>query len=298
MIMDLNYRHLEYFWATAHDGNLTRTAERLNVSQSALSVQIKKLEERLGSALFERRGRTLHLTEVGRIALDYADTIFAAGNEMLGVLQNAERPRELIRVGSMATLSRNFQIEFLRPLRERSNVEIVLRSGSTMELLRGLESLNLDIVLLNQPPPKDTMSPFISHRLAEWRVSLMGSKAHRKSASSLEELLREQPVLLPTTDSNIRLGFDSLVSRLSITPIIAAEVDDMAMLRLLAREGIGMAVIPPIVVRDELKAGQLFELTTLPDIAETFYAVTLQRRFPNRLVEELLQSRDFGPAEF
>ncbi|RBC45361.1 LysR family transcriptional regulator, partial [Xanthomonas oryzae pv. oryzae] len=43
----LNYNHLRYFWAVAHDGNLTRTAERLNLTQSALSVQIRKLEERL-----------------------------------------------------------------------------------------------------------------------------------------------------------------------------------------------------------------------------------------------------------
>ena len=69
---DLNYRHLRYFWAVARDGNLTRTAERLNLSQSALSVQIRKLEERLGHALFERYGRQLHLTEAGRIALLHA----------------------------------------------------------------------------------------------------------------------------------------------------------------------------------------------------------------------------------
>ena len=73
---DMNYNHLRYFWAVAHEGNLTRTAEKLNLSQSALSVQIRKLEDRLGHALFERRGRQLHLTEAGRITLDYADTIF------------------------------------------------------------------------------------------------------------------------------------------------------------------------------------------------------------------------------
>ena len=83
---DMNYNHLRYFWAVAHDGNLTRTAGKLNLSQSALSVQIKKLEDRLGHALFERRGRQLHLTEAGRITLDYADTIFDAGKDLLGTL--------------------------------------------------------------------------------------------------------------------------------------------------------------------------------------------------------------------
>ena len=59
----LNFNHLRYFWAVAHEGNLTRTAKRLNVTQSAVSVQIRKLEERLGHALFEREGRGLKLTE-------------------------------------------------------------------------------------------------------------------------------------------------------------------------------------------------------------------------------------------
>ncbi len=71
----MNYHHLRYFQAIATTGNLTRAAERLNVSPS-LSVQLKALEEQLGQLLFERRGRSLHLTEAGKIALDYATTVF------------------------------------------------------------------------------------------------------------------------------------------------------------------------------------------------------------------------------
>ncbi len=93
---ELNYLHLRYFWAVAHDGNLTRAAERLNLSQSALSSQIKKLEERLGHQLFERRGRALHLTEAGRIALDHADAIFTAGQELVGSLRESGRARQAI----------------------------------------------------------------------------------------------------------------------------------------------------------------------------------------------------------
>ena len=139
----LNFHHLRYFWAVAHDGNLTRTAERLNLSQSALSVQIRKLEERLGHALFERRGRQLHLTEAGRIALDRADTIFAAGEELVGTLRETGRSRNILRVGALATLSRNFQIQFLQPVLGRDDVEVVLRSGTSWELLQALESLGL-----------------------------------------------------------------------------------------------------------------------------------------------------------
>lgn len=287
---DLNYHHLRYFRAVAHDGNLTRTAERLNLSQSALSIQIKHLEERLGHALFERRGRQLYLTEAGRIALDRADTIFAAGEELIETLKETGRSRRAIRIGALATLSRNFQIEFLRPIMGRSDVDMILRSGSTSELLRALETLNLDIVLLNQPPMADSVTPFIAQHIYQQRVSLVGKPSFGTPGATLADLLAKHPVVLPTLESGVRSQFEALIARLGLTPQIAAEVDDMAMMRLLAREGAGLAVLPPIVVKGELEAGTLVEFDALPGMIESFYAVTIKRRFPNPLLKPLLQS--------
>lgn len=286
---DLNYHHLRYFWAVAHDGNLTRTAQRLNLSQSALSVQIKRLEERLGHALFERRSRQLHLTEAGRITLDHADAIFAAGKELLGTLQGTGQTRRAVRVGALATLSRNFQISFLRPLLTRPDVEVIVRSGTMADLMLGLETLNLDVALTNQPPARDASASHVAHRLAEQRVSLVGLPHRIGAGVSLEELLANQPIVLPTADSSIRIGFDALVDQLDLRPQIAAEVDDMAMMRLFVREGVGLGVLPPIVVTDELESGSMREAHPLPGIVETFYAVTPARKFPNPLVRELLQ---------
>ena len=285
---DLNYHHLRYFWAVAHDGNLTRTAERLNLSQSALSVQIRKLEERLGHALFERRGRQLHLTEAGRLALDHADTIFAAGHDLIGTLAGTGRTRQALRVGALATLSRNFQISFLKPMLGQDDVEIILRSGSAEELFAGLESLNLDILLTNQLPPQDHVSPFTTHRIAEQKVGLIGSRQRIQGHPDLASLLAKNAVILPSSGSSVRQGFDALIERQGIRPNIAAEVDDMAMMRLLVRDDAGVAVIPPIVVQDEISTGQLWESDVSLDLTESFYAVTMKRKFPNPLVAKLL----------
>lgn len=285
----LNYNHLRYFWAVAHDGNLTRTAERLNLTQSALSVQIRKLEDQLGHSLFERRGRQLHLTEAGQIVLDHADAIFATGEEMLGTLRQTGAARQALRVGSLATLSRNFQLEFLRPVLGRTDIDLILRSGSAAELLRALEALNLDLVVLNHAPPGDALTPLVAHRLAERPISLVGTPDRLGRAASLADRLRTHPIILPTLDSSIRSGFDALTDRLGVRPQIVAEVEDMAMMRLLAREDIGLAVLPPIVVKDEIAAGVLVEGDQLPGIVETFHAVTMARRFPNPLVRLLLQ---------
>lgn len=286
----LNYNHLRYFWAVAHDGNLTRTARRLNLTQSALSVQIHKLEERLGHPLFERRGRQLHLTEAGKIVLDHADAIFATGEELLGTLMQAGAARQALRVGSLATLSRNFQMEFLRPVLGRTDIDLILRSGSAGELLRMLEALNLDVVLLNQAPPGDALTSFVTHRVAERAVSLVGTPDRLRPQASLADRLRLHPIILPTLDSSVRSGFDALADHLGVRPQIVAEVEDMAMMRLLAREDIGLAVLPPIVVKDEITAGVLVEGEQLPGIVESFHAVTIARRFPNPLVRLLLQS--------
>ena len=285
----LNYNHLRYFWAVAHDGNLTRTAARLNVTQSALSVQIRKLEERLGHALFERRGRQLHLTEVGRITLDHADAIFATGDELLGTLRDAGASRRALRLGAQATFSRNFLMEFLQPVLGRTDVELIVRSGTPGELLASLQALSLDIVLINHAPASDALTPFISHRLTERSVSLIGTPARFLESCSLAARLQAHPLILPTRETSIRMEFDALVDRLGIRPNIVAEVDDMAMLRLLARQDLGRAVLPAIVVKDEIAAGTLVAGDPLNGISERFYAVTLDRRFPNPLLAELIR---------
>ncbi|WP_417310438.1 LysR family transcriptional regulator [Devosia sp.] len=286
---ELNFHHLRYFHLVARLGNLTRAAEQLNVSQSAVSTQIRLLEERLGQPLFERRGRTLVLTEAGRIALDHAETIFATGEELLNTL--GERPssrRQVLRVGSLATLSRNFQIGFLRPLLGRDDVEIVVRSGALGDLLKNLEAQRLDVVLSNIAPPRDAATPWISHTIAEQPVSLIGTPERTASGATFQELLVGEPLILPTVETSIRSGVDALFDRLHIRPRIAAEIDDMAMIRLLARDGVGLAVVPPIVVKDELASGELVEVDHFPRLTEIFYAVTLARRFPNTLLRELI----------
>ena len=168
----LNYHHLRYFREVAHEGHLTRVAERLNLSQSALSSQIRALEDRLGHVLFERVGRRLELTEVGRITLDHADRIFETGEELIATLSQAGTAVPTLRVGALSTLSRNFQIRFLEPVLARGDTEIVLRSGDAEILLGALKALSLDVVLSTEPPKGDP--GFIAHRIAEQPVAIHG----------------------------------------------------------------------------------------------------------------------------
>jgi LysR family transcriptional activator of nhaA len=202
--------------------------------------------------------------------------------------------RQVLRVGALTTLSRNFQLEFLRPLVGRPDVELIVRSGSMRDLLAELEAHAIDVVLSNSAAPKDARARFRNHLLNEQPVSLVGRHRENKRKFRFPDDLRNEPILLPSLDSGIRVGFDHLMDLAGIRPIILAEVDDMAMLRLLAREREGVTLVPPIVVRDELQMGVLVEHYRIPQLSESFYAIVLKRQFPNQLLSGLL-TRDAGP---
>ena len=229
------------------------------------------------------------LTEVGRIALDYAETIFSTGEELLDTLRGqGSDSRRILRVGAISVLSRNFQLGLLRPLMGRSDVELVIRSGSMRELLAQLEAQTLDIVLSNMPVPRDAQTAWRSILLDEQAVSLVGRPARGQKRLRFPQDLRTIPVVLPSLGSSIRLAFDGIMEQAGIRPIVLAEVDDMAMLRLLARESDAVTLVPAVVVQDELESGALVERVRLRDVRERFYATVPTRRFPNPLLREIL----------
>ena len=284
----LNFHHLRYFWAVAKEGNLTRAAAQLHVSQSALSAQIKQLEGQLGQQLFQRTGRTLSLTEAGQLALNYAETIFATGNELVAVLREGRREeRQVLRIGAVATVSRNFQENFIRPVLDRPDVELMLVSGSLPELLSRLRVHSVDLILSNQRVHASAHDPWRCRRIARQPVSLVGPPVAARPFRFPDDLAH-LPLLLPGRDNDIRASFDLRCEQLGIRYRLRAEVDDMALLRLLARDSGSIALLPSVVVQDELRSGELVEHAVVPDLHENFYSVTIQRRYEPPLVQALL----------
>jgi LysR family transcriptional activator of nhaA len=285
----LNYHHLRYFRAIAHEGGLTKAAARLNVAQSALSIQLRHLEENLGHPLFVRKNRKLQLTEAGQLALQYADSIFRTGDELVDTLRHqSPRARQVLRVGTVATLSRNFQWEFLKPLRSSRDVQLVLRSGAVRDLIAQLRNHEVDVVLSNQAMRRDADTGHHSHLLAEQEISLVGRPVAGRARFRFPEDLKKTPVLLPSLESEVRASFDLIMDQAGLRPVIAAEVDDMAMLRVLALRLRAVALVPKVVVQDELRSGVLVEQYRFPSVKERFYAITPSRTFPNALVKTLI----------
>lgn len=292
---NLNFHHLYYFWVVAKEGHLTRAARQLHVSQSALSSQIRQLQEQLGHELFSREGRSLRLTEFGHVVLEYAESIFTLGSELLSLTESGELQHlKQLRIGSVATLSRNFQENFLRPVIGESDVKLVIRSASLEELLDLLSIHKLDLILSNRAVVADSSTSWRCQQIAEQRVCIVGPPDQAAKTFRFPEDLEHAKLLLPGPSSDIRSQFDGLLSQLGIEIDPFAEVDDMAMLRLLARDSGGLAVVPEVVVQDELESGRLETYWVLDTIVERFYAITAKRHFELLPLKTLLEKSQAG----
>jgi len=285
----LNFRHLHYFWVVAREQHLTRAAEQLHVSQSAISTQIRQLEAQLGHDLFLREGRRLQLTEVGALVLGYAESIFDLGVELLETVRGGEggEPAEL-RVGAVATLSRNFQQNLLRPVIGDERLHLVIESASLSELVERLRVHKLDLILSNRPVTADDQLPLRCRRIARQSVCLVGPPRRGSKAFRFPDDLAVTAILVPGHSSEVRSQFDLLCEELRLTPKLSAEVEDMAMLRLLARDSGSVAMVPEVVVQDELKQGLLQKYCEVPGVFENFYAITARRHFRSAALKAVI----------
>lgn len=288
-LAQLNFHHLFYFWRVAKIGHLTRAAEELHIAQSALSSQIRQLEERLGEPLFARQGRRLVLTDAGQLACAYAENIFGLSQEMLGRLQGRSEGVTRLRIGSVATLSRNYQENRIRPLLADPDVVLTLESGSLEDLLTRLIQHRLDVVLANETVPADPNRPFHCRFLGSQAISLVGPGTLWKPFSlRVPEDLGGVEIAVPGPRSALRAQFDAMCASANVTPRVRAEVDDMAMLRLIARDSGWVTVLPEVVVQDELRSGLLVCVGQSTLLQEHFYAITTPHRHRIDLLERLL----------
>ncbi|WP_237065517.1 LysR family transcriptional regulator [Microbulbifer guangxiensis] len=290
----LNYHHLYYFWQVARGGNLTQVANQLHISQSALSTQIRQLEDNLGQQLFNRQGRKLQLTEAGQQVLSYANDIFRKGEELEAVLRQGINPvHQTLRIGMAATMSRNFIEVFIAPLLSDPDQRFSLQSLPMPTLLDGLANHELDLVLTNTNVGDDPHRPWQVQRVASQPLSVIGPPDLKPNAAFPEGYAGLR-WLLPGLRSEMRQAFDAFCSLWQFDPQIQAEVDDMAMLRLLARDSGSVAVMPSVVVRDELASGKLAVYFKLPDVYEHFYAITVNRRLQPDALDLLLSQQRRG----
>lgn len=291
----LNYHHLQYFWQVAKVGNLSKVAEKLHVSQSALSSQIKQLEESLDCPLFLRVGKRLVLTDMGNAVLSYAESIFNKGAELENfVRQGAGSENKIVRIGVLSTMSRNFIESFVEPLLNNASFKLEIYASGQSTLLTALNNHTLDLALTNIEVRGSADQLWECILLNRQPISVIGPDGFNIK-TTFSKKYQDYSWILPAADSPIRAAFDGLCALYQIEPKIVAEANDMAMLRLLARDSKALTVMPEVVVKDELREGKLKAYSQLPEVYENFYAVTVKKHFRtneiNNLINQFLISK-------
>lgn len=290
-LQQLNFRHLFAFWRVAKEGRLTHAAQALHVSQSTLSMQIRKLEDRLGETLLERRGKYLVLTGTGQQVFSYAENIFGLGEEMLGWLDGHFEGMVRVRIGGVATMSRNYQENLFRPLMRDPSIILTIESGLLNDLVDRLLEHKLDLVLTNSPVSSGPGRPLQSKFLGSQEISLVGQTAiwgqrHLRVPEDLDGL----PMALPGARHTLRAEFEALCSAANVKPLLRAEIDDMTMLRLVARDSDWLTVLPAVVVQDELESGVLMQVGQSALLRERFYAITTQQHHRLAVLDRMIEN--------
>ena len=286
----INLKHLYYFWKVATLGGVVRAGEAIHVSPQTLSGQIKILEERLGSPLFSREGRQLELTEAGRLALEYAEEIFALGLELTQVLKNkAENTTREFRVGVTNTLNKALVFRMLKPvLTQSDDFRLVCQEGALDTLIAELALRRLDVVISDTPVPSGHPVRVNSRKLFESGLVFV---AHRQVASrvrtSFPKCLEGLPLLLPGRESPLRARLDAWFDKKHLQIKATSEFDDSALMTAFGWEGVGAFPLPAVLLAEHQARGDIELLGQADGITLQYAAITVTRHADHEAVDLL-----------
>jgi LysR family transcriptional activator of nhaA len=277
----LNYQHLKYFWAVSRHGHLTRASEELHLTPQTISAQIRELENGLGEKLFNRRGRSLVLTEAGQVVFRYADEIFSLGQELQDVLRGLPGKEPLrLSVGIADVVPKMIAHHLINPAMHLDNpLRITCREGHLNDLLSELAVHKLDIVLADSPIPTTVRIKAYNHFLGECGITFMASsKLAARLRKGFPQSLDGAPFLVPMKGCALRQKLDEWFESHNLRPLIAGEFEDSALLQVFGQTGSGFFAVPSVLESEVARQYQVKSICRTDSITECFYAISAERR--------------------
>jgi len=286
----LNYRHLQYFAAVVQERGVRAAAAKLHLTPQTISSQLRQLEETLGAPLLARSGRGVEPTEAGRLALRYAEEIFALGDELAEVVRSGAPERALaFRVGLLDSIPKSIAHWLLEPAMSLEEpVRIVCREQSFAELLGALAVHRLDLVIADTPFPPGLDVKCFNHPLGSSSLSCFGSpallRAHR---GSFPALLDGAPLLLPREETAWRRALLGWLDAHGVTPWIRGEFDDTALMKAFGQAGHGFFFAPGVTAEEICAPYGLKEIGTIAEVKLDLYAISVERRITHPAVRAI-----------
>jgi LysR family transcriptional activator of nhaA len=293
-MIQLNYHHLYYFKTIATEGSISKAAQKLRLGQPTLSMQLKQFEEFLGHNLFERKNRSLVLTEMGRMVLSYANEIFRLGGEMLETI--SDRPttkRAKLHIGALDSVPKALIRDVMVQAFSLGEVQISILEGEGPELLAELTEHRLDLVISNAAAPSLTEEHLFAKSLSKTPLIVAGAPRFANLAKSFPESLQNQPFVFPTAHSRVRHEIEHYFDDEHIQVDVLAETQDASLMKTLACDGHGLIVVAENAIGDHLKNGTLVKIGELENRFEEIWLIAAQRKIQNPIAKSLM--KDFVP---
>ncbi len=279
-MIPLNYHHLYYFYLVAREGTIARASKVLRLSQPTISGQIRALENALDEKLFVRVGRTLELTETGRVVFRYAEEIFSIGKELQDTLKGRPTGRPLrLHVGISDVVPKLIAYRVLEPALRMGNVQLITSQDNTSRLLAQLSVAGLDLVLSDAPiEPGSTVRAF-NHLLGECDATFFGREdVVRALRGEFPSCLDGAPLLVPGSGTVLRRSLESFFERNGIRPQIVGEFADSALMKVFGQHGEGIFPVPSVIANDVAASYAVVPVGRAEQIRERFYAISVERR--------------------
>lgn len=287
----LNYHHLLYFWTVARAGTIAKAGEELHLAQPTISSQIKLLEEALGHKLFERQGRKLVLTDVGRTVMRYADEIFRLGNELKNVVGGLPPGQQLrLQVGVADVVPKIVAERLLQPALDVGPLRLVCREGPLPQLLASLALHELDVVLADAPGSEPVSVRAFNHLLGKCGVSFFAASSFSHLKRDFPASLDGAPMLLPSEASAVRHALDLWFEAKGIRPTVVGDFDDSALLKAFGQRGLGVFAMPSVIEDEVSRQFDVSLLGRTDEVESCFYAITVERRLRHPAVVAIAEA--------
>jgi len=284
----MQIHQLRYFCAIARTGNFTRAAQHEHIAQPSLSQQIRKLEDELGTRLFDRLGRSVRLTQIGEAFLPRAEAILRqVGAAKLEIQEMAGTEQGKLVIGAIPTIAPYFLPSRLATFAQQfPRVQVSIVEEITSELLNRIQAGIVDLALLALPVPA---SHCLAHELFRERLYVVVPQGHRLASLQHVRLkqIENDPFLLLKEGHCFRENTLSACGRARLQPNVVFESGQFTTILAMVAAGTGVSVVPEMAVEE--RAGCRF----LPLADEGAYRrvgiVQLKQHFRSRVHRAFLE---------
>jgi DNA-binding transcriptional LysR family regulator len=293
----LEFRQIRYALSVAKERSFTKAARRLNISQSAVSEQIKLLEQDIGFPLFRRTSGGVELTERGRTFLYEAERVMG---DVLSLSDTARRLRgalsDTLTIGMGSGMAQIFMPRLFRTLADTlRGVQLEIRTAPTKSIFDELHAERIDAGIAIESDPDRVPAGLVLDRLTEAEMALIVHPKHALARSKqpldVGRLLAE-PIIM----SELTVGYGQVVlalfADLGIRPNILAIADNIETMKVIVQSGTGIAIVPRACADHEVALGALKMLSIAPTRSVAFSLFRRRQPMSRRKEAFLAAMRD------